>query len=400
MNLSKDKKYLLGLSMGSDSLSLFSMLQKEGYVFSCAIVNYHFRKEADDEVNLAKEICKKYNIDIYIKDSYFKKGNFEDFARNERYDFFKELVDKYHFDEVLIAHNKDDLIETYLLQEKRGIVSYYGLLEETYIKGCKIKRPLLNYYKDELEQYCKDNNLPYCIDKTNFDTKYQRNKIRSELKLLSKEEKEKIVNVIKEKNNRLIEDNALIEKIIDNNKVELKVLDTLNEDQKVRLLYQFIKKYNQNYILKTSLAKEILSQINKTQGNKSFSLGEGLLIVKLYDCLRIVKIENYNYTVEVDRPSIVENRFIYFDLTKKLNLFYLNDDSFPLKIENVKGDEIIYLGKVKKKINRLFIDEKIDYIKRLYWPKIIDRHGKIVFVPRTTKNQNNNFVVKDLDGVI
>ena len=254
--------------------------------------------------------------------------------------------------------------------------------------------------KDALEQYCKDNNLPYCIDKTNFDTKYQRNKIRSELKLLSKEEKEKIVNVIKEKNNRLIEDNALIEKIIDNNKVELKVLDTLNEDQKVRLLYQFIKKYNQNYILKTSFAKEILSQINKTQGNKSFSLGEGLLIVKLYDCLRIVKIENYNYTVEVDRPSIVENRFIYFDLTKKLNLFYLNDDSFPLKIDNVKGDEIIYLGKKKKKINRLFIDEKIDYIKRLYWPKIIDRHGKIVFVPRTTKNQNNNFVVKDLDGVI
>ena len=40
LDLDLNKKYLLGLSMGSDSLSLFYLLKNQGYDFCVAHVNY------------------------------------------------------------------------------------------------------------------------------------------------------------------------------------------------------------------------------------------------------------------------------------------------------------------------------------------------------------------------
>ena len=49
LNLEKNKHYLLACSFGPDSMALFDMLLKEGYKFSVAHVNYHLRKEANEE---------------------------------------------------------------------------------------------------------------------------------------------------------------------------------------------------------------------------------------------------------------------------------------------------------------------------------------------------------------
>ena len=43
-------------------------------------------------------------------------GNFQAAARDARYDFFKEVCEERKLDEVLVAHQKDDLIETYLIR--------------------------------------------------------------------------------------------------------------------------------------------------------------------------------------------------------------------------------------------------------------------------------------------
>ena len=50
-----------------------------------------------------------------------------------------------------MAHQKDDLIETYLMQKERKLgVSYYGLRQSNTIKGVKVFRPLLSYTKKDL----------------------------------------------------------------------------------------------------------------------------------------------------------------------------------------------------------------------------------------------------------
>ena len=69
LNLDKNKKYLLACSYGPDSMALFSMLLKEVYKFEVAHVNYHFRKESDQEEKELREYCSKYNINIHLLDN-------------------------------------------------------------------------------------------------------------------------------------------------------------------------------------------------------------------------------------------------------------------------------------------------------------------------------------------
>ena len=130
ISLDRNKKYLLACSFGPDSMALFDVLIKGNYQFSVAMVNYHLRPESNDEMNGLISHCVKFGISYYIKDlkEGITKGNVEAECRKIRYEYFAEVCNKAHFDAVLVAHNEDDLIETYLLQKKRkNLPIFYGI---------------------------------------------------------------------------------------------------------------------------------------------------------------------------------------------------------------------------------------------------------------------------------
>ena len=66
LHLDKDKKYLLACSFGTDSMTLFDILLKEGYNFSVVHINYNLREESTSETIKLTEICQKHNIDIFV----------------------------------------------------------------------------------------------------------------------------------------------------------------------------------------------------------------------------------------------------------------------------------------------------------------------------------------------
>ena len=135
LNLEKNKHYLLACSFGPDSMALFDMLLKEGYKFSVAHVNYHLREEADEEESKLRDFCFDHNIGIYVKDVDEGLGhsNLEKKCRDIRYNFFINIVKENHFDALLVAHQEDDLIETYIMQKRRkNLVNYFGIKEMSY----------------------------------------------------------------------------------------------------------------------------------------------------------------------------------------------------------------------------------------------------------------------------
>ena len=122
LDLDKNKKYLLACSFGPDSMALFHMLKVQGYNFMVAHVNYNVRPEAKYETDTLNAICAQNDIEIEIYSCKFSifSGNFESKARDIRYNFFKEIYYKNNIDALLVAHQQDDVIETYFLQQKRG----------------------------------------------------------------------------------------------------------------------------------------------------------------------------------------------------------------------------------------------------------------------------------------
>ena len=124
--LDKNKFYIVAVSGGPDSLFLLDKMRLEGYNLAVAHVNYQKRESSNYDEKLVKDYCQKYSLPYEIyRQKYNFSGNFQDKARQVRYNFFQKLANKYHTKYIVIAHHLDDHLETYLLQKKRkSLVEY------------------------------------------------------------------------------------------------------------------------------------------------------------------------------------------------------------------------------------------------------------------------------------
>lgn len=142
------------------------------------------REEAIEDEKYVQGYCKKNNIECYTKRidvqeiANNKKIGTEEAGRNIRYEFFEEILQKTGSNKIAIAHNRNDKIETIIMNLLRGS-GLSGLKGIQPIRDNKYIRPLIECDRREIEEYCDLNNLQPRIDKTNFENEYTRNKIRN-----------------------------------------------------------------------------------------------------------------------------------------------------------------------------------------------------------------------------
>ncbi|WP_027121526.1 tRNA lysidine(34) synthetase TilS [Mycoplasma leonicaptivi] len=174
-------KILIAVSGGPDSMFLLNLYKDKNIVV--ATVNYNQRQDSYNDVKIVREFCKLYNIKFYLLEkqkSDYTSGNFQKWAREQRYVFFKQIYDQEQCNKILIAHNKDDFIETSIMQHKsKKYTMFYGIKKNNYLYGMNIERPLLyKYWKDTIFKKCVDLGIPFYVDYTNNEPKYNRNEIR------------------------------------------------------------------------------------------------------------------------------------------------------------------------------------------------------------------------------
>ena len=124
----KNKTLAVAYSGGIDSQVMLNIAYrlKDELSFNLIIIHVNYNLRGEDSINdelFARDMAKKYNIDIYVKEippnSYIGK-NIQLEARNDRYAFFEELYNKKIYDYLLMAHNKDDLVETIIYRMIKG----------------------------------------------------------------------------------------------------------------------------------------------------------------------------------------------------------------------------------------------------------------------------------------
>ena len=179
---------VVGFSGGADSVCLlhvlFSLSKSLGFVVKAAHVNHGIRgDEAKRDEDFSADFCSRYGIDFYshtfdCKAEAKQTGeSLEECGRRIRYDYFNSLVGE--CGKIATAHNANDNAETVIFNLARG----------TALKGAcgipcvrdNIIRPLLYCTRQEIELYCKENNLDYVTDSTNLSDDYSRNKIRHKI---------------------------------------------------------------------------------------------------------------------------------------------------------------------------------------------------------------------------
>ena len=143
--------------------------------------NYALRgKASDKDQELVEQICSHWGIDI----ASFKfdpndrsSGNFQDWARQIRYDAYEGVRKDHGSEFILTAHHRDDQVETILQKILRGsgISAWQGMK----IRNGVLFRPLLRLPKSEIMKFVEEFNVPYRIDRSNEESTYARNFIRN-----------------------------------------------------------------------------------------------------------------------------------------------------------------------------------------------------------------------------
>ncbi|MBN2482480.1 MAG: tRNA lysidine(34) synthetase TilS [Bacteroidales bacterium] len=180
---SRDNSYLLAVSGGIDSVVMVWLFHRSGIPFSIAHCNFHLRgKESDEDEHFVHELANRLQVELHIK--HFKTKEYSKSAgisiqmaaRNLRYEWFEEFRKENNISYVAIGHNRDDIVETFLINLSRGT----GIKGLTGIKPRQgsVVRPLLFASRKDIEAYAEDQAIHWRDDSSNADTRYYRNKIR------------------------------------------------------------------------------------------------------------------------------------------------------------------------------------------------------------------------------
>lgn len=393
IKLDYNKKYLLACSFGPDSMTLFSLLVTGGYDFEVAHVNYNMREESKVEEQKLSEYCRENHIIIHTKviEKYQGKQNFQAWARDVRYQFFRDIILERGLDAVLTGHQQDDFIETYLMQKSSNrFVNYYGINHAVIIHGITVIRPLLNVTKNTLEQYCRTHQVPFSIDKSNLLGKYTRNRVRiNYVTKLTVDERKTILKTIKELNHSQNKLNNRLSRLINrNNEISISSYLVLAEEEKKRIIYLLLQKVYAAQVYSKALFNSVDSQI---KSGKSFVLSKfgNIVYFSIYNhYFSFLKVDEWSpYSLHVNAGDIqVSNRFVNFDLTGDLSKFHIRREDFPLIIRTFKSGDTYQMKNYQKSVNRMFIDMAMPKHVRLIWPLIVNHEGKIVYLPRYRKD--------------
>jgi tRNA(Ile)-lysidine synthase len=391
-------RLLLAVSGGVDSVVMVDLCAKAKLNFALIHCNFQLRGEASDgDEVFVSQLAKSVDAQFFVKKidtkKYAKKHNISTqmAARTLRYAWFEEIRSSHSFDWVVVAHHRNDLLETVLLNLSRGtgLAGLHGILP----KNGRIVRPLLFADRVEIERYALTNHLQWREDASNESDDYQRNLIRH-----------KIVPVLEQLNPRITQAVAQTARIIEaserligevlqkiptkshQNTIEIALPD-LTEDTLIFYLHRFGFSFEQ--ALK-------IWQLRTTTETKIFespayqlNISRGSIVIVPKEELKHTTVVIDQLTPKIETPvgtltmQMVERSAIDAANNDKHTAYFDADVlEFPLKIRKwVPGDYFFPLGMnhKKKKVSDYLVNIKLaKHLKEQVY--VLESNQKIAWI--------------------
>ena len=194
---------LVAVSGGPDSVALLHILYSLREDLRLRLEVAHLQHgirgvEAQEDAKFVAQLAAKLRLPLHLKEidlprirSSAGKGNLEALARAERYRFFAAVARERKFGKIATAHTQDDQAETVLMWLLRGsglkglggmpLVHPLDLANVELASRLLVVRPLLYVSRAEIEEYLKEKDLTFRLDRSNQDLSFLRNWIRLKL---------------------------------------------------------------------------------------------------------------------------------------------------------------------------------------------------------------------------
>lgn len=393
-----DKKLLIAVSGGIDSIVLTHLLYKLKFSISLAHCNFSLRgKESNGDEQFIIDLGKKMNIPTFTiqfdTEKYAgKKGiSTQMAARDLRYNWFEKICNENKLDYIVTAHQKDDVIETFLINLTRGT----GLDGLTGIPEVNknIVRPLLPFSRNDLIVYATRKKLQWREDSSNSSIKYVRNKIRHKVVPFLKELNPNLLNSVNSTIENLKGSQQIVKDRVQNvlqkvgktegDEIHFNILALKKLSNPKVYLYQLLNIYgftewdDVSNLLDAQSGKQVYSKTHRLLKNR-----DNLILSKIEFSKEIENYQINKNTKEINNPIFLkfETHMIPFDTknnqNKVLDQLILDDVNtisidankieYPLTIRKwKKGDYFYPIGlQGKKKLSKYFKDEKLSLLEK------------------------------------
>ena len=419
----ENKIIVVGVSGGPDSMALLHFLyeQQKGASFQLVAVclDHMFRKEQSyEEALFVLDFCKQRNIVCEIKrvnvPQYIQQHHVSTQvgARECRYQFYEEVMNKYNADYLALAHHGDDQVESIMMRLTRGATgkARAGIPFMREFATGFIIRPFLCLTKEEIMHYLERENVEYRLDPSNEKDDYLRNRIRHAILPVLKKENQSVHQHFQRMSEDIIEDEELLEVLT---KRELEAFIPFNKEDEIQFS---INQFNQlpiplqrrgihlilNYLYKNRAVSltfthvdQIFSVLSSEHPSVEINLPQGLKMIRAYDNCKFSFVEEIMDGYEIEITTVgtfflptkevlqVDYERDKSDKISEWEIFLpFNNETFPLTVRTFKEGDRIKLPNMNgmKKVNRLFIDEKIPLAHRKKWPILVANTGEILWV--------------------
>ncbi len=383
----ENSRFLIAASGGIDSTVLIHLCYVLGLNFGICHVNFKLRgEESDSDQVFLEDLAQTLNRPIFILEKSAKvyansrQLSTQVAAREIRYQWFKDCLEKENYDMVMTAHHADDDMETYLINSFRGtgIKGLTGISE----KRNNIIRPLLEFTRQDILNYAESQNLSWREDRSNASDNYLRNVIRHHLIPFFEKREDNLHARFKttqdniKRQNELLEDylNIAFKQIVrpsqDSYQFDIKTLETFPHPK--NLLIELLKDFdftdwNSVYNLLTAqVGKFVTSSSHKLVKERGFlelfaisEIDEDSITINLENLPKVITFSGGKLHFEVvdsfykTNPDIA---FISKDLLKtelKLRLYKIGDYFCPLGMQG------------KRKLSDFLKDEKLSTKEKL-----------------------------------
>ena len=386
------KRLLVAVSGGPDSVVLLDALHQEGFSVVVAHCNFHLRGEASDgDAEFVKQLSEKYQVPYYQVDFDTEREarergvSIEMAARDLRYEWFERVADETDCELIAVAHNADDVVETFFLNLTRG-AGLQGLSGMAELRG-RVVRPLLQVSRKQIMEYIAENELDYRIDSTNLETVYTRNKIRHNVVPQLTEINPSFLDTMANNMRFIASAQGIVEayaaeaykRVVTEDGERIRFdLKALRECEGVdTLLFMWLNRYG----FGSDVVMQLYRSLDDIAGKQFYSQTHRLVIGKesLELGVRSEKLGVRNEEWEIENGELrVENGELKikisevdiegFEVVKSGNVACLDADKlqYPLVLRRwKKGDWFIPFGmKGRKKLSDFFADKKMNLIDK------------------------------------
>ncbi|TYP68013.1 tRNA lysidine(34) synthetase TilS [Paenibacillus methanolicus] len=425
---------IVAVSGGPDSIALLDLLHRmredEGLRLVAAHVDHGFRgEESASEAETVRRFAEKLGVpceSVFIDlPSYIEETgmNPQAAAREKRYEFLLQTARKHGARRIALGHHADDQAETVLMRILRGTGTsgLAGMAFARSEKNVQLIRPLLRINKTALEQYCRARGLTVTDDSSNRKRDYTRNRVRLDLMPVLRNYNPQLTDSLVRLSDIAAEEDDWMESEAREAFRRLAVVEAdgcrLERGALLGLHVALQRRLIKLILIHMGMEKETtpfdtvesMREAAREDAASTWRIdaGGGIRFAREYDNLRFWRGEalvpgSYRYELEA-----AENRLYIAEAGIALSLtlgpaavatkpagrheavFDAERLAFPLVARNrLPGDRMRVIGlNGTKKVQDMFVDERIPPSRRELMPLLADASGDIIWIPGVRRGE-------------